>query len=98
LAHCPGDPCGLLVAGYRGGTSRLCNVLPSLANDGVRSVHHRTVLLGYVIYAIQLGSIDWGRYWRVVTLAREDYPIGYWLVTAFYFLYEVFLIVLGLHR
>jgi hypothetical protein len=53
---------------------------------------------GYVAYALQSGSIHWSRYWRITTVERDDRPVGYWLAVAFYFLYGVLLIVLGLNR
>jgi hypothetical protein len=53
---------------------------------------------GYVAYALQSGSIHWSSYWRLTTIERDDSPVAYWLVVAFFFVYGAFLIVLGLHR
>jgi hypothetical protein len=53
---------------------------------------------GYVAYALQSGSIHWQAYWRNTTIERDDRPVAYWSVVAFFFLYGAFLIVLGLKR
>jgi hypothetical protein len=53
---------------------------------------------GYVAYALQSGSIHWSRFWRLTTVERDDRPVAYWLAVAFFFLYGVLLIVLGLNR
>ena len=53
---------------------------------------------GYVVYALQSGSIHWSTLWRFTTLERDDRPVAYWLAVAFYFFYGAVLIVLGLKR
>jgi hypothetical protein len=53
---------------------------------------------GYVAYALQSRSIHWSSYWRFTTVERDDKPVTYWLVVAFFLSYGAFLIVLGLNR
>jgi hypothetical protein len=53
---------------------------------------------GYTAYALLHGSIHGASGWQIKTIERDDRLAAYWLTVAFYFLYGVFLIVLGLHR
>jgi hypothetical protein len=82
----------------------------AIARHGLANLSHRgpmTVLelfltaplaWGYVAYALQSGSIHWSCLWRFTTIERDDKPVAYWIVVAFFFSYGALLIVLGLNR
>lgn len=82
----------------------------ALEHRGLTSIFHREPMTaldlfltvpffwGYVIYALQNRLVHWTTRWRPTVIERDDRPVGYWLIVAFYFLYGACLIALGLNR